>query len=66
MYDMEKRSSEQPGFRVQSLIIATTLLDADEFSKDDLATLYRTRWHAEINQADCRSSGSLYLGGSAA
>jgi hypothetical protein len=57
---------EQPGFRVRTLIIATTLLDADYFSKDDLATLYRARWHGEIFQADCRSSGSLYLGGVAA
>jgi Transposase DDE domain len=40
---------ERPGFRVQSLIIATTLLDADEFTKDDLATLYRARWQAELD-----------------
>jgi Transposase DDE domain len=40
---------EQPGFRVKSLIIATTLLEADTFSKDDLATLYHVRWHAELN-----------------
>jgi hypothetical protein len=56
----------QPGFRVQTLIIATPLLDADAFPKDDLAQLYRARWHAEINQADYRSSASLYLEGSAA
>jgi IS4 transposase len=40
---------EQPGFRVQTLVVATTLLDADEFTKDDLATLYRARWHAELD-----------------
>lgn len=40
---------EQPGFRVQTLIVATTLLDADEFSKDDLAQLYRARWNAELD-----------------
>jgi hypothetical protein len=40
---------ERPGFRVQSLIIATTLLDADAFSKDDLAALYRVRWQAELD-----------------
>jgi hypothetical protein len=39
----------QPGFRVQVLIVATTLPDADVFSKDDLATLYRARWHAELD-----------------
>jgi hypothetical protein len=40
---------QQPGFRVQSLIIATTLLDAEAFTKDDLATLYRARWQAELD-----------------
>jgi hypothetical protein len=40
---------DQPGFRVQTLVIATTLLNADEFSKDDLAQLYRARWHAELD-----------------
>ncbi len=31
---------EQPGFRIKTLIVATTLLDTDEFTKDDLgATL---------------------------
>jgi hypothetical protein len=32
-----------------TLIVATTLLDADEFTKDDLVTLYRARWHAELD-----------------
>src|SRR5262249_16873001 len=40
---------EQPGFRVQTLVLATTLLDAGAFTKDDLATLYRARWHAELD-----------------
>jgi Transposase DDE domain len=40
---------EQPGFRVRGLIIATTLLDAGEFTKGDLATLYRARWLAELD-----------------
>jgi hypothetical protein len=40
---------EQPGFRVKTLIIATTLLDASEFTKDDLAKLYRARWSAELD-----------------
>lgn len=39
----------QPGFRVKTLIIATTLLDADEFTKDDLTDLYRARWNAELD-----------------
>jgi hypothetical protein len=40
---------EQPGFRIRTLIIATTLLDAGEFTKDDLAQLYRARWNAELD-----------------
>jgi hypothetical protein len=40
---------EQPGFRTTSFVIATTLLDADEFTKDDLAQLYRARWNAELD-----------------
>jgi hypothetical protein len=40
---------EQPGFRIMTLIVATTLLDADEFPKADLAQLYRARWNAELD-----------------
>jgi len=40
---------EQAGFRVQTLIVATTLLDAKEFTKDELAKLYRARWQGELD-----------------
>jgi hypothetical protein len=40
---------EQPGFRIQTLLIATTLLDARTYTKDDLAQLYRARWNAELD-----------------
>jgi hypothetical protein len=40
---------EQPGFRIQTLVVATTLLDTNEFTKDDLAQLYRARWNAELD-----------------
>jgi hypothetical protein len=39
----------QPGFRTRVLIVATTLLDAEAFPKDDLARLYRARWSAELD-----------------
>jgi hypothetical protein len=52
---------EQRGFRVRSLVVATTLLDADEFTRDDLAQLYRARWNAEVCQADCTSRFRLYV-----
>ena len=40
---------EQPGFRVKTLVLATTLLDPNEFPKHDLAELYRARWNAELD-----------------
>ncbi len=40
---------EQPGFRIRTLIVATTLLDAVAFTRDDLAQLYRARWNAELD-----------------
>jgi hypothetical protein len=40
---------EQAGFRTETLLIATTLLDADEVTKDDLERLYRARWNAELD-----------------
>jgi hypothetical protein len=39
---------KQPGFRVRCLVIATTLLNADEYTKDDLAQAYRARWNEEL------------------
>jgi Transposase DDE domain len=39
----------QAGFRTRSLIVATTLLDAEEYTKGDLAQLYRARWNIELD-----------------
>jgi hypothetical protein len=39
----------QPGFRTRVVLIATTLLDAQAYPKEDLAALYRARWHAELD-----------------
>jgi hypothetical protein len=39
----------QRGFRTKVLIVVTTLRDAEEFSHDELASLYRARWHAELD-----------------
>jgi len=49
----------QPGFRTRSVVVVTTLLDPRLTTPEDLAELYRARWHAEKDQADCRSSGRL-------
>jgi hypothetical protein len=39
---------EIPGFRCQEVILATTLLDCERYTKWDLADLYRLRWKAEL------------------
>jgi hypothetical protein len=57
---------EHRGFRTKVVVVVTTLLDARAYAAQDLAAVYRLRWQAEIDQAGCRSSGSLYLGGVAA
>jgi len=40
---------EQAGFRTRTIIVVTTLLDAEEITKSDLAELYRARWNAELD-----------------
>jgi hypothetical protein len=55
-----------PGYRTREVTLVTTLTDARKYSARALARLYAKRWQVEIDQAHCRSSGSLYLGGSAA
>jgi hypothetical protein len=37
------------GFRTKVLLLVTTLLDAQAFSRLDLALLYRMRWYAEVD-----------------
>jgi hypothetical protein len=39
----------QEGFRTQTLVVATTLLDRREASSKDLTDLYRMRWQAELD-----------------
>ena len=39
----------RPGYRVDKLIVVTTLLDADEYPSDDIADLYHERWQVELD-----------------
>jgi IS4 transposase len=39
----------QRGFRTRVLEVVTTLLDAEIYTKKDIAILYRKRWHAELD-----------------
>lgn len=40
---------EEPGFRVEEVVLATTLLDAAAYPKEDLADLYFWRWNIELD-----------------
>jgi len=42
---------DQPGFRVESLTVVTTLTDAKKYTRDDLAELYHKRWLVELDLA---------------
>ena len=39
----------QDGFRTEEVIVVTTLLDGEAYSADEIAALYRARWHAELD-----------------
>jgi putative transposase len=39
----------QPGFRVESLVVVTTLTDAAIYTKDDIGELYHQRWLVELD-----------------
>src|SRR5439155_2740234 len=38
-----------PGFRVEELVVVTTLLDAEEYRREDVTDLYHERWHVELD-----------------
>jgi hypothetical protein len=40
---------EQPGFRVNELVLVTTMLDVVEFTKEELADLFLQRWNVELD-----------------
>ncbi len=40
---------EQAGFRSKAIVVVTTLLDAQKFTKEELGALFRERWNAELD-----------------
>ena len=40
---------EQPGFRVNELVLVTTLLDAGAYTKEEVAQLFLQRWNIELD-----------------
>lgn len=46
----------QRGFRTRVVLVATTVLDAHVYPKEDLAGLYRARWHAELDRRSIKQT----------
>ena len=40
---------EQRGFRTRVIVVVTTILDPEQASKEELASLYRARWNNELD-----------------
>jgi hypothetical protein len=40
---------QQPGFRVDELVLVTTMLGAEEYTKEELADLFLQRWNIELD-----------------
>jgi DNA-binding CsgD family transcriptional regulator len=49
----------QPGFRTTSIVVVTTLLDPQQMTKEDLATLYRARWNNELDLRSIKSTTQM-------
>lgn len=47
---------EQAGFRTRSVVVVTTLLDPEQASREDLASLYRARWNNELDLRSLKST----------
>src|SRR5207302_3567917 len=43
------------GFRVEELVLVTTLLDSVEYTKDEVADLYLKRWNIELDLRSIKS-----------
>ena len=54
-----KFAVRERGFRTQSVVVVTTLRDDEEVSREDLADLYRQRWHAELDLRSLKSTMAL-------
>jgi hypothetical protein len=49
----------EPGRRTQTIDIITTLVDADEYTKEEIAELYGFRWNSELDIRSIKSSLNL-------
>jgi len=44
-----RKRVDVPGYRVKGLVVVTTLLDAAEYSSEDITDLYHERWQVELD-----------------
>jgi len=44
------------GFRVRELIVVTTLTDAERYPREEIAKLFRLRWHVELDLRNIKTS----------
>ena len=47
---------EVPGFRVRELVVVTTLTDAERYPREEIAKLFRLRWHVELDLRNIKTS----------
>jgi hypothetical protein len=47
---------EVPGFRVTRIVLVTTLTDPRRYPKEEIAGLYRQRWHVELDLRSIKAS----------
>lgn len=47
---------DRRGYRTRTILVATTLVDAQHYSKDDLAELYHHRWRIELDIRDIKQT----------
>jgi hypothetical protein len=47
---------DQPGSRVRQLTVVTTLLDASEYPRMEIADLYHRRWHVELDLRNLKTT----------
>lgn len=49
----------EPGCRTRTIDVITTLTDADEYTKEDIAELYGVRWNSELDIRSIKESLNL-------
>jgi hypothetical protein len=47
---------DKRGYRSREIVVATTLLDGEQYSKEDIAELYGHRWRVELNIRDIKQT----------